>query len=93
MSHTKQQLETILLKIGNSELANLWDCSPSDVSKKISGSRNISLEDFANMIDSQNLKIIDTKEISIIPRDELVALTLFANRYLSERVNGGDDNP
>jgi len=91
MSQTKQHLTTALLRLGASKLGKVWDCSPQEVSRRINGDRNISLDDFANALDFLGIKLVDDADVAVIPKDEIRALNLLANRYLDSRLNNGGE--
>jgi len=91
MSKTKQHLTTALLRLGNSKLGEVWDCSAQEVSRRLNGDRNISLDDFANALDFLGITLVDDADVVVIPKDGIRALNLLANRYLHSRLNNGDE--
>jgi len=68
----------------------VWDCSSQEVSRRLNGDRNISLEDFANALDMVGITLVDASNVVIIPKDEIKALNLLAGRYLDRRMNSDE---
>jgi hypothetical protein len=89
MSQTQQELTTALLCHGRAELARLWHCTEPEVSKRLNGERNISLENFCAALDALDVRLVTDPDIVLVHRDEIQALNLLAQRYL-ERRNGGE---
>lgn len=93
VTELKQQLITALLKEGQAKLAQVWCCSPQEASRRINGDRGILIDDLAKAFEALDIKLVTDDESLVIPRDEVKALNLFANRYLERRVKGGGHVP
>jgi len=85
MSKNGQVLVTALLRLGNRGLAELWNVTESEVSRRLSGERNIPLEDFIKALDEIGAQLVIDDEMRVVHRDELQALNLLAGRYLDRR--------
>ena len=85
MSKNGQVLVTALLRLGNKRLAELWNVTESEASRRLSGERNIPLEDFIKALDEIGAQLVIDDEMRVVHRDELQALNLLAGRYLDRR--------
>jgi hypothetical protein len=78
----REQLITALLKHGQIKLAELWKCSSPEVSKRLSGERNVPIDDFSAALDAVGVQLV-TDERVVIEREEYDSLRDLARRYPS----------
>lgn len=87
MSDTKQRLSRALLKISQSDIAELWKVCEEEAGRRVNGTRNIPLADFAKVLDHMGVQLVFPEEnLALIPKKELSAIRLLAqsSRLLSE---------
>lgn len=83
---TSQRLTTALLREGTGKLAQLWQCSVAEASRRINDDRGMRLSEIARTFDALGIQIVSPDEdVLLIPRDEIRALNLLAGRYLARR--------
>lgn len=78
----REQLITALLRHGQIKLAELWNCSSPEVSKRLNGERNVPLDDFAAALDAVGVQMV-TDDRVVIDREEYDSLRDLARRYLA----------
>jgi len=92
MSFNNQELVSALIRFGNHRLADLWEVSEAEASRRLSGERNIPLKDFISALDAIKAYVVTDPDSRCIHKDELHALNMLSKRYLDRRMtqNNGD---
>ena len=87
---TCQRLITALLRHGSCQLAELWNCNQSEVSRRLNDQRGILISDLCAAMDKLGIGVVmPDEDLVLVPRDELESLNLLAKRYLERR--GGSE--
>lgn len=81
-SETTMRITTILLKHGQGNLADCWELSSSEVSRKLKGDTGISIAQFADALDSVGAVIVTSDEFICMPIEEVEALRILASKGL-----------
>lgn len=90
MAETKQQLITALLKEGQVRLAEIWNCSSQEASRRINDDRGIKLSELAKAFDELGVQLVVDNSVCVVAKDEIRAINLLANRYLERRITGDE---
>lgn len=84
MGKNAQRLVTVLLRFGQAKLAEVWDISSAEVSRKINGESGIKLEQLASALEMVGARIVEHDQV-IVDADELEALRTLARKALERR--------
>lgn len=80
---TERILSNALLKKGQTALAEIWDVSASETSRKLNGETGIKLSQLAAALDAVGAKIVFEDEHIVVPREEYYAIHTLARKALS----------
>lgn len=78
------RLVSVLLRYGQTKLAEVWDVSAAEVSRKINGESGIKIDQIEEALASVGAHIVAHDQI-VIDADELEALRTLARKALERR--------
>lgn len=84
MGKSAQKLVAVLLRHGQVKLAETWDVSSAEVSRKINGESGVKLEQLAAALEMVGASIVEHNQV-VVDADELEALRTLARKSLERR--------